>query len=81
MVDALAPFGSRVDDDADDVPWAAWYEKRNLLRKIFDRKIWIQEPAVRWIQDQIALQAFALSLPAAAVFLVVFLTVPDGNMF
>lgn len=41
----------------EDEPWVAKYDKRNIVRKIFDREVWIQEPALRQIQDTIFVQA------------------------
>jgi len=41
----------------EDEPWVAKYDKRNVIRKIFDREVWIQEPALRSIQDTIFIQA------------------------
>jgi len=41
----------------EDEPWVAKYDKRNIIRKIFDREVWIQEPALRSIQDTIFIQA------------------------
>lgn len=41
----------------EDEPWIAKYDRRNVVRKIFDREVWIQEPALRSIQDTIFMQA------------------------
>lgn len=41
----------------EDEPWVAKYDRRNVVRKIFDREVWIQEPALRSIQDTIFIQA------------------------
>jgi hypothetical protein len=65
----------------EDEPWVAKYDKRNLVRKVFDREVWIEEPALRQIQDTIFLQAmlgaFIVSLVATAIFC----AVPKGNFF
>lgn len=48
------------------------YQKRIFLRKGFDKEDWVQEPALRQIQDTIALGFFI-----AAALTVVFLCVPN----
>lgn len=58
-------------------PWVEKYQKRNVLRKILDRQVWIEEPALRQIQDTIFLQSLGLSLGLTAVFTAVFLAVPQ----
>lgn len=79
--EAFAPLGDLDLDGGRNGDWAAWYGKRSLIRKIFDREVWVQEPALRWIHHQIALQATALALPVTGIFLAIFLTVPDGHIF
>jgi hypothetical protein len=59
----------------EDEPWVAKYEKRNLIRKIFDREVWIQEPALRQIQDTIFVQALITAFVTGAVTTAVFLAV------
>jgi hypothetical protein len=59
----------------EDEPWIAKYEKRNLIRKIFDREVWIQEPALRQIQDTIFVQALLTAFVIGAVATAVFLAV------
>ncbi|KAL6250149.1 hypothetical protein RBB50_002450 [Rhinocladiella similis] len=65
----------------EDAPWVAKYEKRNLIRKIFDREVWIQEPALRQIQDTIFLQAIITAFVISAIITAIFLAVPRGNYF
>ena len=65
----------------EDQPWVAKYEKRNVIRKIFDREVWIKEPALRQIQDTIFLQALGGSLILSAVITAVFVSLPKGNYF
>jgi len=59
----------------EDAPWVAKYEKRNLIRKIFDREVWIQEPALRQIQDTIFLQAIITAFVISAIITAIFLAV------
>jgi hypothetical protein len=65
----------------EDEPWIAKYDKRNLVRKIFDREVWIQEPALRQIQDTIFLQAIAGALIMSIVVVGIFCAIPHGNFF
>ena len=64
-----------------DEPWVAKYEKRNVVRKIFDREVWVEEPALRQIQDTIFLQAILGALVASAILTGIFCAVPHGNLF
>ncbi|KAK3169051.1 hypothetical protein OEA41_005499 [Lepraria neglecta] len=65
----------------EDEPWIAKYEKRNILRKILDREVWIQEPVLRQIQDTIFLQAMGGSLIITAISVGIFCTFPAGNFY
>ncbi|KAL9108040.1 MAG: hypothetical protein Q9227_007146 [Pyrenula ochraceoflavens] len=65
----------------EDEPWVARYEKRNLVRKVFDREVWIKEPALRQIQDTIFLQAMGGALVISAVAAGVFVALPKGGFF
>lgn len=62
-------------------PWIAKYEKRNVIRKVFDREVWIQEPGLRQIQDTIFMQAAIGAFIFSAVALAIFLPLPVGNYF
>ncbi|CRK17162.1 hypothetical protein BN1723_002331 [Verticillium longisporum] len=61
-------------------PWVVKYEKRNTVRKVFDRELWIQEPALRQIQDTIFVQAMLCALLAAGVLTAIFVAVPGGKL-
>lgn len=62
-------------------PWVPKYQKRNILRKILDRQVWIQEPALRQIQDTIFLQSLLGAFVASCVIVGIFCAVPKGNFF
>ena len=47
--------------------WVARYSERNLARKIFDREVWVQEPALRQVQDWIFVQALVVALLVSVV--------------
>jgi hypothetical protein len=65
----------------EDEPWVHKYEKRNLIRKVFDREVWIQEPALRQIQDTIFVQSLVGAFLGACVVVGVFCAVPRGGFF
>ena len=62
-------------------PWVAKYEKRNIIRKVLDREVWIQEPALRQIQDTIFLQAIGGALIVTAISVGIFCAVPKGSYY
>lgn len=72
-------FGS--GNSYEDEPWVVRYDKRNVVRKVFDREVWIQEPALRQIQDTIFVQALLAATLAAAIVTAIFVAVPGGNLF
>lgn len=72
-------FGS--SNSYEDEPWVVKYEKRNIIRKIFDREVWIQEPALRQIQDTIFVQALLAGLALGGILTAIFVAVPGGNLF
>lgn len=65
----------------EDEPWVARYEKRNTIRKVFDREIWIQEPALRQIQDTIFVQSLVTALICSCILTGIFCAVPHGNFY
>ena len=62
-------------------PWVAKYQKRNIVRKVFDREVWIEERALRQIQDTIFLQAILGAFLLSAIFVGIFCAVPAGNLY
>jgi hypothetical protein len=65
----------------EDEPWVAKYEKRNILSKIFDREVWVQEPALREIQDTLFFQSVVCSLVFTAFTVGAFVAIPSPNLF
>lgn len=72
-------FGS--NNSYEDEPWVVRYKKRNVIRKVFDREVWIQEPALRQIQDTIFIQALLASVLLGAIITAIFVAVPGGHFF
>ncbi|KAI1463695.1 uncharacterized protein F4812DRAFT_238296 [Daldinia caldariorum] len=73
-------FGSS-NNSYEDEPWVVKYERRGLVRKVFDREVWIQEPALRQIQDVIFVQSVLAGLLGGGVLTAVFVAVPVGGFF
>ncbi|GAM89711.1 hypothetical protein ANO11243_077500 [Dothideomycetidae sp. 11243] len=65
----------------EDEPWVAKYRKRNIIRKVFDREVWIQEPAMRQIQDTIFVQSLLLGAVIGGILVGIFCAVPAGHFF
>ncbi|OTB02881.1 hypothetical protein M426DRAFT_264132 [Hypoxylon sp. CI-4A] len=74
--DSFGPSNSYEDE-----PWVVRYDRRNVVRKIFDREVWVQEPALRQIQDVIFLQSVLAALLGAGVLTAIFVAVPGGKFF
>ncbi|KAJ9155678.1 Regulator of G protein signaling superfamily [Pleurostoma richardsiae] len=72
-------FGSA--NSYEDEPWIVRYERRNVVRKIFDREIWIQEPALRQIQDTIFVQSVLAALLGTGALTALFVAVPGGGFY
>jgi hypothetical protein len=72
---------SNKSNSYEDEPWVIKYDKRNGIRKIFDREVWIQEPALRQIQDTIFVQSMLAAVVIGGIFTAIFVSVPGGNYF
>lgn len=80
--DSVESFASHNSSNSyEDEPWVVKYEKRNIARKIFDREVWIQEPALRQIQDTIFLQSLLGALLLSVIIVGIFCAFPKGNYF
>jgi hypothetical protein len=76
----MGSLTSNFSNSFEDEPWVKKYSRRNLIRKIFDREIWIEEPALRQIQDTIFVQSLIVATIAGAIVVAIFLAVPKGKM-
>lgn len=65
----------------EDKPWDGQYKKRNIVRKVFDREVWVEEPALRQIQDAIFYQSIASGIVIAAVLVGITMAIPKGNLY
>jgi hypothetical protein len=65
----------------EDEPWVKKYEKKSIIRKIFEREVWVKEPALRQIQDTIFIQSMGLSIVFSAILAAVFVVIPSPHMY
>ena len=65
----------------EDEPWIARYKKRNIIRKVFDREVWVKEKALRRIQDTIFVQAVLGGFVLSVIIVGLFCAVPRGNYY
>ena len=72
-------FGS--SNSYESEPWVVKYEKRNIIRKVFDKEVWIKEPALRQIQDTIFLQSILGAIVLSALLVGIFVAVPKGRFY
>lgn len=57
------------------------HKQRNLIRRLFDREAYIEEPALRQAQDTIVLQAVLLAALGSALLSALFVALPHGGRF
>ncbi|KAK1833180.1 fumble-domain-containing protein [Podospora conica] len=72
-------FGSA--NSYEEEPWVVRYQKRNVVRKVFDREVWIREPALRQIQDTIFVQSLLCGVVVGGVLVAVFVAGRRGPRF
>jgi hypothetical protein len=64
-----------------DEPWVSQYEKRPLMKKVFENNTWVQEDSVRVIQDTIIRQSQIWGVILTTVITAVFVALPPGNFY
>lgn len=74
---SMDSFGS--SNSYESEPWVARYEDRNVFRKVFDREVWIAEPALRQIQDTIFVQSLLMALLCSSALVGACIAVPILN--
>ncbi|PSR85730.1 hypothetical protein BD289DRAFT_482528 [Coniella lustricola] len=75
----FASFGTA--NSYEDQPWVAKYQQRNLVRKLFDKEVWIQEPALRTVHNKIFLHSLLAGVVVGGILTAVFVCVPGGHFF
>ena len=61
--------------------WVEKYRAKMIIRKIFDKSIWVQNEHVRLMQDKVALQSVIWSIIATVPLTVLFVALPRGHAF
>jgi hypothetical protein len=64
-----------------DEPWVDRYEKKPVMKKIFENNTWVMDDSIRLIQDKIILQSQVWGVFATVVTTVVFAVLPKGSFF
>ncbi len=57
------------------------YQAKMMVRKIFDKSIWVENESIRIMQDKVALQALIWSIIVTVPLTVLFTAVPAGKYF
>jgi hypothetical protein len=61
--------------------WVRAYERRGLVRKVFEKSVWTQDETLRVLQDRIVLGANVWSFIVTVPLTVAFVALPCGNYF
>lgn len=64
----------------EDEPWVEKYAGLSVVRKIFGREVWIEEPALRRLQDQIFWQSLLVAVVTSAGLAGAFIALPKGGL-
>ena len=59
--------------------WVEKYKQKHLLKKIFTKSIWVQEQAVRLLQDKIVKQSHAWALIISVILTALVVALPKAN--
>jgi len=62
-------------------PWVEGYKKKNVLRKVFETSVKVQDQTIRVLQDRIARMAQLWAGLWTIVLTVVFVALPKGNFY
>lgn len=61
--------------------WVEKYRAKMMIRKIFDRTVWVENEHVRIVQDKVAYQALLWAAIASVPLTVVFVAVPSAYVY
>jgi hypothetical protein len=76
---SMQSFGPK--NSFDDELWIEHYNKKPLIRKVFDKTTWTQDETLRILQDRIVLGAICWSLTFTIPLTAVFVALPKGNFY
>lgn len=60
----------------EDRPWQPKYAKRNVIRKVFEKEVWVEEPALRKVQDLLFYQSFGSGFVLGAILCGIVMAIP-----
>lgn len=61
--------------------WVEKYRAKMMVRKVFDKTVWVENENIRIMQDKVALQALIWSIIVTVPLTVLFTAVPAGKFF
>lgn len=61
--------------------WVEKYLAKMMVRKVFDKTVWVENDNIRIMQDKVALQALIWSIIATVPLTVLFTAMPSGRFF
>jgi hypothetical protein len=61
--------------------WERAYQRRRLVRQVFEKSVWTQDETLRVLRDRIVLGANVWSFIVITPMMVVFVALPSGNYF
>ena len=75
---SLDPFG--ISNNYSHELWVEKYEQKPLFQKIFTKSVFVQEQAMRLLQDRIVKQSHAWALIISVVLTVLVMALPQANV-
>ncbi|KAH7419829.1 regulator of G protein-like protein [Cadophora sp. MPI-SDFR-AT-0126] len=75
----MQTFGPK--NSFDDAVWVEKYQRKLLIRKVFDKITWTQDETLRVLQDKIVLVANMWGVVITIPLTVIFVALPKGNFF
>lgn len=76
----LQPFGPS-NSSFEGEAWVKRYEKRPMLKKVFEKSVWTQDESLRILQDKIVLGANLWALIITVPLTIIFVALPKGNFY
>jgi hypothetical protein len=76
---SMSTFGPK--NELERERWVQAYQRRSLVRKVFEKSVWTQDGTLRVLQDRIVLGANVWSFIITMPLTVVFVALPRGNYF
>lgn len=76
---SLDPFGT--SNSFAHEPWVEKYKKLSILRKLLSRHVWVQEEAIRVLQNRIVIQSYLWSILFTILLTALFVALPEFHVF